>query len=147
MTKEDFVKNMTVFGMAYNKEFSIPDIEMYYEFLGKYESSVLTRAIKKLIQTNKFMPKISELIESCENSKIDPKMETLDYMYKKGYFKEYSSEEETYYRGRPSEYERTINLVKKNLIPKWLLEDMRKYYIMMKSETKQLNSEERIMIE
>lgn len=140
MSKEEFVKIMAFLGMAYNKEFNVNDIEMYYEFLSNYEYGVLKRAIKNLIKKNKFLPKIAEIIEACESSQKDPKIETLEYMLEKGYFKEYSSNEETYYKGRPNEFERSLKFVKKGTIPKWLLEDMRRYYIMMKGETKEITN-------
>lgn len=94
-------------------------------------------AIKNLIKKSKYLPKISEIIEACKSAEDGSKHEVLEYMNNKGYFK------------TALEYEKACRFVERNIIPDWFLEAMRKYYMMMITETKQLgdNSQKQLNME
>lgn len=132
MTKEEFTKNMAYLGIAYGKGYTPEELEVFYEFLGNYKSEALKKAIKSLIRKTKFLPKIQELIEECKKAEEHIKYEVIEYMKKKGYFHETGQ--------TLSEYDKTIFFIQHNLIPDWLLADMRKYYSMMLTEQKQIEN-------
>lgn len=145
MTKEELLKGMAKLGLAYNKELGLEEIELYYEFLGKYSNESLNTAINEWIHKSRFFPKIAEIIEECEKASVDPRLKVLEYMNNKGYFKKYG-QNELYKFDRPSEYERAITMVKRNIIPEGLLKDMREYYVSMTTDINQISGNERLLI-
>ena len=90
----------------------------------EYSYETFKKAVKNIIKTSKFLPKISELVEECENSKEQARFEILEYMNAMGYFKESGY--------AISEYEKAIKWLETGIIPKWFKDDMTKYYKMMK---------------
>ena len=101
-------------------------IAMYQEELSCYNELTLVSAVKSIIRKNKFMPTLNELLEECECSKLYRGNEILKRMKDDGYFK----------RGTVCEldenhatrnYEKALMWVEKDIIPTWLLEDMKKY--------------------
>ena len=62
------------------------------------------------------MPSISEIIEVCENEKINERNLIIDEMIKDKYFK------------NEREIEKVYLWISEGIIPKWLQEDMKKYY-------------------
>lgn len=121
---------MKYLGIAYGKEFDVDECKVYYDFLKAYNYEVFRTAIKSSIKKSKFMPKINELVEECEKAEFGTKNEVIEYMRVKGYFK-------TIF-----EYDKANLFVNRGVIPEWLLEDMRKYYIEMITEQKQLGGQE-----
>ena len=122
MKQEELVKGLKVLGIAYSKTFTQDECVTYYEFLQEYTYDTFRIAVKNIIKKSKFLPKISELVEECENCKGQIKYEVIEFMKMKGYFK------------APDEYEKTIMWYSKGTIPNWLNEDMKKYYKMMQQE-------------
>lgn len=119
MTKEELLKGLTYLGTAYGKEYSTIECEQHYDFLKDYSYKTFVAAIKNIIRKSKFLPKITELLEECENCKERTKFEVLEYMNNQGYFK------------AGSEYDKAIMFLEKNNIPEWFKEDLNRYYKMM----------------
>lgn len=136
MTPEQFKDSMSYLGIAYGKEFTQQELTVYYDFLKEFSDETLVKAIKNIIKTSKFMPKINELVEECENSKEQARFEILEYMKAMGYFKESGY--------AISEYEKAIKWLETGVIPHWFKDDMTKYYKMMKQE--RLSQQEQILI-
>jgi hypothetical protein len=132
MKQEELVKGLKVLGIAYSKEFTQEECVTYYEFLQEYTYDTFKAAVKNIIKKSKFLPKISELVEECENCKEQVKFEVIEFMNRKGYFKNIK------------EYEKTITWYSKGLTPDWLMKDMQKYYKMMQQE--KLSYNEQLMI-
>lgn len=132
MKQEELVKGLKVLGIAYSKDFTQEECATYYEFLQEYTYVTFKAAVKNIIKKSKFLPKISELVEECENCKEQVKFEVIEFMKRKGYFK------------APSEYEKTINWYAKGITPDWLKEDMKKYYRMMQQEKLSYNEQLKI---
>jgi len=122
MTKEDLVKGLKILGIAYSKTFTQEECITYYEFLQEYSYETFKTAVKNIIKKSKFIPKISEIIEECENQKAQIKIDVIEFMKTSGYFKD------------PREYEKTIDWYSNGIIPTWLYEDMQKYYKLMQRE-------------
>lgn len=112
MKKEEFIKCMAYLGIAYNKEYSKIEVEQHYEFLGEYSYEVLKKAIKNIVKTSKFLPKINELIEECEDAKKESRYEIIEEMKNRGYFK------------TTREYEKATNFLRTGIIPRWFAVDM-----------------------
>lgn len=116
MTESEFLKGLTYLGLAYKQEFSKTETEVYYDFLKEYSYQTFVNAIKNIIKTSKFLPKINEIIEACESCKEHIKFEVLEYMNNAGYFKS------------PIEYEKATLFMERGVVPSWLQEDINKYY-------------------
>lgn len=119
MERNQFVKAMTYLGMAYGKSFTQEEVELYYDFLKEYQYESLVAAIKKFVKKSKYVPKINELIEECEKTKITKQFDVVEYMKDMGYFKS------------PIEYDKTIHFMQRGIVPEWLQRDINKYYQMM----------------
>lgn len=132
MKQEELVKGLKVLGIAYSKDFTQEECSTYYEFLQEYTYETFKTAVKNIIKKSKFLPKISELVEECENCKSQLKIEVIEFMKSKGYFK------------APSEYDKTIDWYAKGITPEWLKEDMKKYYKMMQQDKLSYNEQLRI---
>ena len=122
MTEQDLVKGLTYLGSAYGKEYNKMECEQHYDFLKEYSYETFVAAVKNIIKKSKFLPKISELVEECEECKEQVKFEVIEFMKEKGYFKDIR------------EYEKTIMWYSKGIIPSWLKEDLNKYYKMMQQD-------------
>lgn len=61
MTKEEFLEGMTLLGIAYDKEFTKEQIEVWYSMLCGYTKEQLRDAIKELIKTETYMPTIAHI--------------------------------------------------------------------------------------
>lgn len=90
-------------------------ISMYQDFLSDYNELTLNSAIKSIISKSKYMPSMNELLEECELCKTTQKNIVIEKMIKAGYFKD------------SREIEKTYHFLEEGIIPKWLLEDMKKY--------------------
>ena len=126
MKQEELVKGLTYLGMAYGKEYSKMECEQHYDFLKDFDYTTFIKAIKKIIKTSSYLPKINDLIKTCEDEKNSTKNDILEYMNKSDYFE------------TPKEYEKAYKWVKSNIIPQWFINDMKKYEIKMK--TKQITN-------
>lgn len=119
MTEIEFKDSMAYLGLAYGKEFTAPELTMYYDFLKEYNDKTLIKAIKNIIRTSKFMPKINELVEECEKQKEQVKYDVLEFMRAKGYFK------------APIEYDKASLYMERGNVPEWLQKEINEYYKMM----------------
>lgn len=117
-----YFKNMT-------KEELIQLISTYQEMLGEYNEQVLNEVAKKIIKTKKYMPTIAEIIEICEDEKKNVRNVIIEKMIANGYFKS------------EKEIEKVYLWIEQNIIPKWLQEDMKKYYTIMISNKEKLQIE------
>lgn len=70
MSKEDFLKGITLLATAYNKEFTKEQIEVWYSLLGKYTVEEFSGAIQKLIKKEKYLPSIAHITEQIAKSKF-----------------------------------------------------------------------------
>lgn len=116
---EEFIKNMTYLGLAYDKQYTQEEIKLYYDFLKDFNDDVIVKAIKEIIKTSKFIPKITELVECCQKIKESIRFDVLEYMNKVGYFKD------------TREYQKASLFLEKNVIPYWLQKDIDIYYKLM----------------
>ena len=119
MTEQELVKGLTYLGTAYGKEYSQIECGQHYDFLKEYNYETFVKAIKSIIKKSKFLPKITELLEECENNKGQVIYDVLEYMRKMGYFK------------IPEEYDKATHFMELGIIPEWLQEDINEYYKMM----------------
>lgn len=132
MTEQELVKGLTYLGTAYGKEYSKMECEQHYDFLRDYSYETFVAAIKSIIKKSKFLPKITELLEECDNFKEKTKFEILEFMNSKGYFK------------TSNEYDKAIHFMERGIIPEWLKQDINEYYKMMKQEV--LDHKETLLI-
>lgn len=148
MTKQDYLKCMAYLGVLYNKGYTNEELSYSYEFFEDKAKEELENAIKLVTKKSKYLPKIADLLEAIKQSKIDQQIEVLNYMHQKGYFPNFG-EDELYkndkHIGDVSRYERAVHFVETGNIPKWLLLDMREYYIKMRTEIKQLKNETKLL--
>lgn len=119
MTPEQFKDSMAYLGVAYGKEFTQQELTIHYDFLKEYSDATLVNAIKNIIKKSKFLPKINELVEECENCKEQVKYDVLEFMRSKGYFKTLS------------EYEKATKWLEIGNIPSWFKDDLNEHYKMM----------------
>ena len=119
MSELECTKGLTYLGTAYGKKYSQMECEQHYDFLRDYNYKTFVAAIKNIIRKSKFLPKITELLEECENCKERTKFEVLEYMNSQGYFKD------------GSEYDKAIMFLERNNIPEWFKADLREYHRMM----------------
>lgn len=123
MSKEECVKGLKYLSIAYRTEgYDKDESSIYYEFLCKYEYEIYKKAIKNIIKKSKYLPKLNELIDECENCKEQVKYEMLEFMKQKGYFKSII------------EYEKACSFVERGIVPEWLHNDIIKYYKIMKQD-------------
>lgn len=139
MRLEEFNECMIYLGVAYNKEFTQNEIKVYYDFLKNYNIDTLKIAIKNIISKSKYAPKISELIEECENCKSSSRNEVLKYMREAGYFKLgiiRSNGEQIILTDEHAmrNYEKASRFLERGIVPDWLQEDINYYYKLMKQE-------------
>lgn len=132
MKKEELFKGLTYLGTAYGKQYTKIELEQHYDFLKDYSYEIFIIAIKNIIRTSKFLPKITELIDECESQRETVKFDVIEYMNKVGYFK------------HPREYEKATLFMEKGNVPEWLQKDINKYYKQMVSN--RLENKETLMI-
>lgn len=61
MTPQEFTKSMTVLGLAYNKEFTQEQVEVWYRFFKDTDDKDFRKALSRIIETSKFIPSIAEI--------------------------------------------------------------------------------------
>lgn len=132
MKQKELLKGLTYLGTAYGKEYTKLELEQHYDFLKDYSYETFKTAIKNIIRTSTFLPKINDLINACEAAKTTVKFEVLEYMNNVGYFK------------HPKEYEKATAFMEKGIVPEWLQNDINEYYKKMVGN--RIEHQPRIMI-
>lgn len=61
MNKEQFTKGITYLAIAYNKEFTQEQINVWYDFFKDEDFENFRKAVKRIIPQKQFMPSIAEL--------------------------------------------------------------------------------------
>ena len=69
MDKEKFAKGMTFLGIAYNKEFTKEQLEVWYSMLKDYSSEEFSTAIQELIKTEERLPSIATITKQIAKNK------------------------------------------------------------------------------
>ena len=80
MRMEELVKGLNFLGLAYGKEYNQMEAQQVYEFVKEYNYDTFIKAVKELIRTSKFLPRIADLIEACEKYKGSERKEVIDYI-------------------------------------------------------------------
>lgn len=78
MNKEKFLKIMTYMGIAYNKEITKEQLEVWYSFLKDYNEDELNNAVKQIINTEKYMPSIAQIKEQIAKMQMSEVPEAED---------------------------------------------------------------------
>lgn len=138
MRIEELVKGLNFLGLAYGKEYSQIETQQVYEFVKQYDYETFIKAVKELIRTSKFLPRIADLIEACEKYKNSTNKNVVDYMREVGYFK-YSPYGEVTDEHASRNYSKALRFIEIGVIPDWLQEDI-DYYL---NQMKQLRLEDK----
>ena len=138
MRIEELVKGLNFLGLAYGKEYSQIETQQVYEFVIQYDYETFIKAVKELIRTSKFLPRIADLIEACEKYKNSTNKNVVDYMREVGYFK-YSPYGEVTDEHASRNYSKALRFIELGIIPDWLQEDI-DYYV---NQMKQLKLEDK----
>ena len=130
MKKEELVKALAYLGLNYGKEYTQLETEQIYEFVKEYNNDTFVEAVKNIIKTSKFVPKIADFIEECEKCKSLTKNEVVKFMLDSGYFNHGVRRltDEHAYRN----YCKTLMWVERGTVPDWLQEDINEHYKIMK---------------
>lgn len=70
MDKEKFVKGMTFLGVAYNKEFTKEELEVWYSMLKDNSIEDFSNAIQELVKTEERLPSIATVTKQIAKNKI-----------------------------------------------------------------------------
>jgi hypothetical protein len=127
MRMDELVKGLNFLGLAYGKEYNQMEAQQVYEFVKEYTYEVFIKAVKEIIRTSKFLPRIADLIEACEKYKGSERKEVIDYMRSVGYFK-YSAYGEVTEEKASRNYSKALRFIEIGVIPDWLQEDI-DYYV------------------
>ena len=99
----------------------------------EYNDETILTSIKYIIRQSKFMPSIKEILDECERHKTYKQNYIIEKMINAGYFHD------------ANEIDKTYRFIEQGIIPKWLLEDMKKYgYV---EETSLLTTQENKLLE
>lgn len=71
MSKEEFLEGMTFLGIAYNKEYTKEEIEVWYSMLNQYSKKEFSDAIKCVVKTLKRIPTIADITEQIVKTKVE----------------------------------------------------------------------------
>lgn len=115
MTKQQLVSGLTYLGTAFNKTYTQTECELHYDFLGGYNFDTFVRAIKAIIRKSKFAPKVSELIDECEEAKFAVRLIALERARQAHLLDKYN-------------YEKIYDLVAAGYIPPFCKEEIDKGY-------------------
>lgn len=101
MTKKEFLEGITLLGVAYDKEFTKEQIEVWYSMLGGYSKNQFRNAIKELIKTEKYLPTIADITKQIANNQTsaipsaeDEWEEVLRVVHKYGTYRQEKALEE-----------------------------------------------------
>ena len=78
MTQAELVKGLTYLGTAYGKEYTKLECELHFDFLGGYNFDTFVKAIKAIIRRSRYLPRVNELIDECEEFKHNDRIKTLE---------------------------------------------------------------------
>ncbi len=98
------------------KEDFIAFTNMLEEMLGNYNEQTLSKVARQIITAKKYMPSISEIIELCDNTKVEIRNEIVERMIEDNYFRS------------SREIEKVYLWLEEGIIPEWFRKDMMKYY-------------------
>ena len=70
MNKEEFIKGMSLLSIAYNKNFTKEELEVWYQMLGKNSKREFSIAIQRLIKTEEYMPSIAKINKTIAELKL-----------------------------------------------------------------------------
>lgn|SRR5574344_216691 len=115
MTTEEFIKIMKILSLSYSKDFDEDTIKVWYMQFKNIEFDIFKKSVNEIIQKNKFMPSIAELLEMCEIQRKNKKFNILEKMKNSGYFKDVS------------EYDKATKWLESEIIPDWFKEELIKY--------------------
>lgn len=124
MKKLEFATAMKHLSIAFNKDYTQEDLEVYYEYFKEYEFDILKNAVKEIIKKEKFVQAISDLVKYCEKIKKIKNFEIINYMIQNKKFKD------------GTEISKAIHFVEEGIIPEWFRKEMDKY--LPRVETKEL---------
>ena len=99
-------------------------IALYQDMLGGYNEQILDKVAKDIIKTRKYMPSIAEIVELCDNTKIEVRNDIVEKMKEDGYFKS------------PNELDKIYMWLEEGIIPEWFKKDMMTYYNKMINKNK-----------
>lgn len=95
MDKQTFVKGMTFLGIAYNKEFTEEEIQVWYSLLKDYTEEEFSTAVQELIKTEERLPSIATITKKIAKQKTvglpeaeDEWLEVKKAVSKYGYYRE-----------------------------------------------------------
>lgn len=128
MNKGDFAKCMVYLGTAYGKEYTRKEVEQHYEFLKDYPFEIVNKAIKNIIKSMRYLPKINELLEECKKVEHQEQGIMIEKLKDEGYFKDLK------------EYEKAVNFYHEGNIPSWILKETSKHSQIENQEIKLINS-------
>lgn len=115
-----FIAKMKIAYPRYFNELKNEDFiglsNMLEEILKNYNEETLNEVAKTIIITKKYMPSISDILEICDNTKVQTRNEIVEKMVEDGYFKS------------PQEIDKVYFWLSENIIPEWFKKDMMKYY-------------------
>ena len=126
MTKLEFVKGMKQLSSYYLKEISEEVLRAWYPFFEEIPAEIFFETVKTIAINNKFFPNINELIEKCENQRTHHNNKIIDILKDNGFFK-YGVMGELDERQQTLNYEKAQMWVERGTIPKFLLDEMKKY--------------------
>ena len=132
MKLEEFTKALSYLGLAYDKTYTQLETSMMYDFLKEYNYETFTTAIKNIIRTSTFAPKIADLIKECDNCRTIKKNEVVSFMLDQGYFnisncRHPRLDDEHALRN----YNKTLMWIERGTVPDWLKKDINDYYLKM----------------
>lgn len=133
MKLEEFTKALSYLGLAYGKTYTQLETSMMYDFLKEYNYETFTTAIKNIIRTSTFVPKIADLVSECDKCRTTKKNEVVSFMLDQGYFKlsNYGElDEEQALRN----YNKTLMWIERGTVPDWLQKDINEYYLKMNNK-------------
>lgn len=95
MDKEKFVKGMTFLGIAYNKEFTKEELEVWYSMLKDNSSEDFSNAIQELVKTEERLPSIATITKQIAKNRTaylpeaeDEWLEVKKAISRYGYYRE-----------------------------------------------------------
>lgn len=95
MTKEDFIKCIKMLSIAYNKDFTEEQVEVWYSMLGEYTIEEFSKAIQDLIKTEEYLPSIAHITKAIAKQQTsnfpsaeDEWQEVINSIHQFGYYRQ-----------------------------------------------------------
>ena len=135
MKIEEFTKALSYLGVMYGKEYSQLETTMMYDYFNEYNYETFINAIKNIVRTSTFIPKVADLIKECDKCKTSKKNEVVRFMLDDGYFNisrcDYPrlSDEHAL-----RNYNKTLMWIERGTVPDWLQKDINDYYLKMNNK-------------